>query len=131
MNRHNAKGAPKPEGFYIGLTDKSGEKDMSFMVLDNLPHQDYTKCEGIYTNEDGKTYKEPSIYIENISLANVEYILRVSQQESALMFDSWGEYWLIYPDKPSIKLGTGFFTTEQRSPNTTKIGNMYLNIRGA
>tara|TARA_R100000951_G_C2595149_1_gene166330 strand:- start:24 stop:389 length:366 start_codon:yes stop_codon:yes gene_type:complete len=83
--------------YYIGLSDRTGKKDVSGKVLELVgPCSDIV---GIYTNDEGETYKEQSVLSNRqLPIRLVKQILRETDQECALGVRGDGSCSFVYQD---------------------------------
>ena len=85
---------------FIGLADQDGESISQDTVLDGLPvGTKFDKGYGNYTNEAFVTYTEDSLRVETGDTTRILEVLEATNQECALIGDSFGDYYFLYPGK--------------------------------
>ena len=85
---------------FIGLADQDGEAITLGAVIDRLPVD--TKSDlgyGSYTNDAHVTYTEGSLRVETDDTTRILEVLEATNQECALIGDSFGDYYFLYPGK--------------------------------
>lgn len=105
---------------FIGLSTRDGIPCYpgKYSQLYRLKN-DATFCKGVFTNNDGETYKEASILVHRcVTRGEVVDILNYSDQECALVGDDFGRWYLLDEHNELTYLGRMATLTEPpKGPN--------------
>lgn len=91
---------------FIGLADCDGIPIALHTVIDNLPGGTaYDVGSGVYTNNAGVRYVEDSVRVETGDIDRILDVLSATNQECALVCDSFGDHYFLSVDGTASTAG--------------------------
>jgi hypothetical protein len=118
-------------GAYIGLADREGNlvSLRAPTLATEMALAKAAKGVGVYTNANGKQYQEDCLFIEEISQDDILIMLRNTNQECALIQDSYGDHYFL--DQNGTRQFAGkmaLLTSEPKSGDYSKFGEFYYQL---